>query len=148
MGFLDSIFRKETEPAASRGKIESFSIVLLHLSGMRITIEYETLMKGEEAELSLYEILYSRDGDRRSLRQRVCCSKEEMLRLLNACEILKWDGFHGDHPRGVTDGTMFTFTATVNGERKLRAEGSENFPKHFREYEDGLRLLLDKAADR
>ena len=44
------------------------------------------------------------------------------------------------------DGLMAS--ATVNGDRKIYAHGSENFPRHYHDFESGLREILrntDKA---
>ena len=69
-------------------------------------------------------------------------SADRILKLLNDCELISWDGFHGDHPKDVKDGIMFSLKATVNGNRNIRAEGSENFPKHFRELWKGMDAIL------
>lgn len=131
--------------SSEAGAVTSLGSLLLRLSGMRFTIEYEIVTRGDEAELSLYEIRFTDGADRRRLEKRTCCPAEEILAVLNRCEVLCWDGFFGRHPKHVTDGTMFTLTADVNGGRRIRAEGSQNFPKHFREFEDALRLLLDST---
>ena len=67
---------------------------------------------------------------------------QQALQLLNDCRLLAWDGFYGPHPKHVLDGTMFRLTATVNGDQTIRANGSQNFPKHYRDFTDGLYALL------
>lgn len=127
--------------------IESFTRITLRTSGMRFTEEYEILMQGEKAQVSQYGIRYNGKADERELLHRALCSPERVLELLNRCQLLKWDGFRGAHPKGVLDGIMFTLTAMVNGEQRIRAEGSENFPKHYREFTDGLYAILhDQGA--
>lgn len=111
--------------------ISSFEIVTLRLSGMRFTTEYEIMMKDRDAEVVEYAIRYEKEEDRRLPQRKTVCSAERILKLLNDCELISWDGFHGRHPKHVRDGIMFSLQATVNGERKIRAEGSENFPKHY-----------------
>ena len=123
-------------------QIESFEIVTLHTSGMRFTAEHEIVMRGSDAEITEYAIRYVDHTDERVPQAQKVCSVQQVLRLLNDCRLLNWDGFHGPHPKHVRDGTMFTLTATVNGGRTIRAEGSENFPKHYREFTDGLYALL------
>ena len=113
-------------------KITSFEIVTLRLSGMRFTTEYE------------YAIRYEKNEDKRIPQRQMLCSADRILKLLNDCELVSWDGFHGKHPKNVNDGIMFSLNATVNGDRKIRAEGSENFPKHFRELRDGLHAILSQ----
>ncbi len=138
-------FLREAEPPKPDGKvITSFEIITLHTSGMRFTSEDEIVMKDGAAEVSSYSIRYSDSEDRRVLEKRALCSVEEVLKLLNDCKLLSWDGFHGAHPRGVLDGIMFSFEATVNDGRKIKADGSENFPKHYRDFTDGIYNLLNK----
>ena len=125
------------------GKIESFETVTLHLSGMRFTTEYEIVMQDKDAEITEYGIRYEKEkGDVRVPQRKAVCSAETVLKLFNDCELLAWDGFHGAHPKDVKDGIMFSFKATVNGDRNIRAEGSENFPEHFREFWHGLDAIL------
>lgn len=125
----------------SAGKIASFEIVTLRLSGMRLTVEYEIVMNDGDAQLVEYEIRYG-EKDERVPRRKAQCSAERMLKLLNSCELISWDGFAGKHPAGVLDGTAFNLKACVNGGRKISAGGSENFPKHFRELRNGLDAIL------
>lgn len=123
-------------------KITSFEIVTLHTSGMRFTTDYEIVMKNGEAEVSRYGIRYSQNKNERILEERAVISEKEALGLLNDCCVLSWDGFHGAHPRGVLDGTMFSFKAIVNDGKTITAEGSQNFPKRYRNFTDGLYKIL------
>lgn len=132
---FSSLFQKQ--------KIESFETVLLRTTGMRYTTEYEITVRGADATVSQYEIIYRDRKDVRDLRRSALCGAARIVRLMNDCGVLSWDGFYGKHPKGVRDGTMFTFDATVNGEKRIRASGSQNFPKHFREFMDGLREILE-----
>ena len=125
------------------GTIDSFETVTLHLSGMRFTTEYEIVMNGKDAEVTEYEIRYEKEkGDVRVPQRKAVCSAGTALKLLNDCELLAWDGFFGAHPKDVKDGIMFLLKATVNGGKNIRAEGSENFPEHFREFWHGLDAIL------
>ena len=124
-------------------KITSFEIVTLHLSGMRFTHEYEVVMQGKNAEVAKYEIRYEKEKGRvRVPVSNTVCSTDSVLKLLNDCEVAAWDGFHGAHPKDVKDGIMFSLKATVNGNKNIQAEGSENFPKHFKEFWHGLDAIL------
>ena len=126
--------------------ITSFETVTLRLSGMRMTVEYEIVMRGDSAEVSQYEIRYSSGEDMRILTRRSECGEERMLKLMNDCRLMSWDGFSGKHPRGVLDGTMFRFSATVNGGARITADGSENFPRNFRDFTDGLYEILNEET--
>ena len=142
------MFWKKTERVSNidnkaSERIDSFGIILLRESRMRSTTEYEIVMKDEGAEISLYSIVYSSGEDRRELCKRAVCSTESFLKLLNDCRLLSWDGFFGAHPKSVHDGMMFSLDATVNREEKIHANGSENFPKHYRDFVNGLNSVLD-----
>ena len=125
-------------------KIESFSIVTLRETGMRGSSEFEIVMKDDEAEVSLYSIKYTQGKDIRELDKRAVCSKETVIKLLNDCNILSWNGFVGKHPKGVLDGIMFTFEAMVDQGEKIYAHGSENFPKHYRDLTNVLYKILNE----
>lgn len=143
--FFKALFCKEDGGAAKGGRIDSFEVVTLHTSGMRHVSEHEIVMKDGAAEVSLYGIGH---GYERILQKRAVCSKEEALKLLNDCRITSWDGFHGKHPKGVLDGTMFRFKATVNGGVTISADGSQNFPRHYRDFTDGLYEILNKEENK
>ena len=123
--------------------IESIEKLTLRESGMRFTSEHELKMRENDVEVSRYEIRYTQHRDERILIKRSLISNEAVLKLLNDCKIMKWDGFSGAHPRLVKDGIMFSLTAVVNDGKVIRAEGSQNFPKRYREFTDGLNGLLN-----
>lgn len=142
MSLLNRIFEKNE----SERTIVSFEIVTLHTSGMRHVTEYEIVQKDGQAEVSQYAIRFSKEEDRRLLEKRAVCSIADILKLLNDCRLLSWDGFNGPHPKNVLDGTMFTLKAVVNGDRKIFAEGSQNFPRHYRDFTDGLYEILQQSG--
>ena len=126
--------------------ITSFEIITLHTSGMRHTAIYEIIPKESGAEISEYSIRYSHSEKERILERQVVIDLQRVLKLLNDCRILSWDGFSGAHPKGVLDGTMFTFEAIVNDGQKIYADGSQNFPKHYRNFTDGLYQFLQEEG--
>lgn len=75
------------------------------------------------------------------------CDHTVILELLNSCDFLQWDGFSGDHPEDIQDGVMFELNAIVNDKQKVRAEGSENFPKHYILFRSTLDQLLDAYSN-
>ena len=123
-------------------KIKSFETVTLYTCGMRHVCEYEIVMKDGVAEVSRYSTRYSGEKKERILEKRTECDEETVLKLLNKCRLLSWDGFYGPHPRGVLDGTMFDLKAKVNGGREIHASGSQNFPRRYRELADWLYRCL------
>ncbi len=131
------MFKRET--------ITSFSEIKLRLSGMRVTEQYEILLSGDKAEVSLYFLSYENREEKYNLQKRATVSESEMLDILNQCGVLKWNGFSGKNPPHVLDGVMFRFTAVVNDGRKIVADGSNNFPKHYREFISALRNMLNNT---
>ena len=122
--------------------ITSFTRITLSVSGMRGACKYEIICGGDEAQLSQYSVYYKNGRDECELELSARCKSAAITDLLNRCSVMSWDGFCGANPRGVRDGIMFSLNATVNGGVTLRAEGSENFPKRYREFTDGLNDLL------
>lgn len=132
----------------NKRKVESFDSVNLSLSGMRYSIEYEILCEDDEAAITLYGIRYVTGGGRERVPERTAhCPAAKIVSVLNDCDIMKWNGFHGKHPRNVRDGEMFTFAAVVNEGEKILADGSENFPKNYRELKERLHVLLESGDD-
>ena len=132
-----SIFEKK--------KIVSFERVFWRISGMRITREYEIVRRDDKAEIYEYEMRYITGGGMERFPERsAIISSDQMIELLNTYEVIKWDGFHGKHPRGVLDGDMFSFEAVINDGETIHADGSANFPKRFREFCRAVYQLLDE----
>ena len=133
----------DTKPA-SLNEITSFESLTLRFSGMRVTEEYEIIANGDKTEISYYHIKFSGGEDERELQNSAECDTQEVIDILNDCKAGKWNGFHGKHPKGVLDGRMFTLTASVNGGERLYADGSENFPKNFRAFEEWINKKLNE----
>ena len=128
----------------TRGKketITAFESVRLTESTMRGTTEYEIILSGETAEISLYRFYYGNGKEERRPEKSVKCETKAVIGILNECGISSWNGFSGAHPKGVNDGTMFRFEASVNGGKTVKADGSANFPRNYR-------LLTDWLAER
>ena len=123
--------------------ITGFEKIIVRESGMRFQYEYEILNQGTQTEISQYSLYYQNGEDQRRKERSTQCDTGEVLDKLNEYEMMRWDGFHGKHPRNVKDGVMFTLTATVNDGQVIKAEGSENFPAHYREF---MRWLNDKLS--
>ena len=137
----NSQMQNQTVNDTYSGIIRSFSIVRLHVSGMRFVKEYELLIKDKSVEASEYSIVYNNTHER-IVKNKTYCSLEETIYLLNKCNILSWDGFVGHHPKNVKDGMMFDFYAVINDNKEIKANGSQNFPKHFYDLKDWLYNLL------
>ena len=131
------MFKRET--------ITAFSEIRLRISGMRTTEVYEILCSGDKAQLSLYWLSYENHEDNYHLQKRVSVPAGDVIGVLNQCGVIRWDGFSGKNPPGLLDGTTFLFTALVNDGRKLYASGSNNFPKHYRDFTDALYEILRRS---
>lgn len=132
---------------APAGKITSFEVVTLTTSGMRGSSVREFVMKNGRAVCSDYGIRYRDGGEERVLEEQAVIGEDEALKLFNDCKLLSWNGFHGAHPKGVLDGTMFRLEAVVNGGQKIYADGSQNFPKQYRDFTDGIYQIFKKARE-
>ena len=128
--------------------IDSFEMVTLSTRGMRCADDYEIVKKDNTAEVSQYRISYREGKEDRILMRRAAVGENDILQMLNNCSILSWDGFHGKHPRGVKDGIMFSFSATVNGGKTIKADGSQNFPKHYRDFTQALHDILSNEIEK
>ena len=131
------MFRKE--------QIISFSEIKLKVSGMRLTRIYEIIPQNNTAQISLYRTDCEGGKDNCIPEKKKTVPLDKMLDIINRCDILKWDGFNGKNPPGVLDGTMFTFMATVNETKKIYASGSNNFPKHYRDFVDAVNEILRRT---
>jgi len=129
----------------SKAAVTSVESVSLTLHGMRGSSVYEITGDAEKTELSLYRLVYSGKETVRELEKSVVCDTKTILEVMNTCRILRWDGFHGKHPKHVSDGIMFRFMATVNGSTEIRADGSANFPKGYHEFVRALNQMLTET---
>ncbi len=125
---LGSLFGKKQNEI---GAVTELTSLNLRLSGMRVTEEYELLCDGETTQLSYYQMFYGDGTEQRRLMGSAAVDTATVLQKLNEYGVSGWDGFHGAHPKGVRDGTMFRLEAVVNGGARITADGSENFPQHF-----------------
>ena len=142
---------KTVEPGLRADKnITSFETVTLRESGMRFVCDKEIVMKDGKAEVSYYNIIYDRgsDEDRRELNTRAVVDAADVLNVLNKVRLASWDGFHGAHPKNVTDGIMFSLSAKINGGAEIHAGGSENFPPKYRELTDWFYKVFSEADEK
>lgn len=125
--------------------VTSVDRMTLVLCGMRGSSVYKFESEANQTELRLYREKYSGKETILELEQSVVCSPETIINLMNTCGVIHWKGFHGKHPKNVCDGIMFRFEATVNGGQTISADGSENFPKGYREFVSVLNSMLTES---
>ena len=100
----------------------------------------------EKTELLRYREAYVNGEDVRILEKSTLCDTQAMIERMNTCGILRWNGFHGKHPKNVLDGDMFVFEASVNHGQTIYADGSANYPKGYREFVRALNQLLSESG--
>ena len=122
--------------------ITSVEEMTLTLRGMRGSYVYKIVCESDKPELRLYREVFSGEDTILELEKKAVPDTQVILDLMNSCGILRWDGFHGKHPKNVQDGIMFTFSAAVNGGQTIRADGSANFPKGYHEFIRTLNAIL------
>ena len=122
--------------------VTSVETMTLTLRGMRGSYVYKFEGEADTPELRRYREAYRNGEDELVLEASAPCGAETMIELMNVCGILRWDGFHGKHPKNVKDGIMFRFDAAVNGGQTIFAEGSANFPKGYHEFVRSLDAML------
>ncbi len=127
--------------------VTDIELLTLRLSGMRVTEEYEIKADSDRAEISYYTFSYANGQEEKVLRKRAECDTAAVIEALNSFDFISWNNFHGKHPKGVLDGRMFSLSATLNGGQNLTADGSENFPKHFKEFEHWLYEILKDCEE-
>lgn len=132
----------------AKEKIVSFTKLTLTVSGMRSIDEYEIVCSAENAEIAHYTRFYTRDEDDRELNKSAVVPTDRIINLMNDCGLMSWDGFSGTNPRNVRDGYMFRLTAEVNEGKRIRAEGSNNYPRHYREFKSAITNYLYEEKER
>jgi len=127
---------------ADKITVSSVESMTLSLHGMRGSVVYILEGEGESPELCRYRELY-RDGQKELIPQKsVKFPRQAIVELMNTCSVIRWNGFHGKHPKNVSDGIMFRFEAAVNGGVTVNADGSANFPDGYGEFVRTLDEML------
>ncbi len=137
MGLPGSSLRKKRQK-----HIVSVQELTLKTMGMRFTHLYKIEQQAGSCSLSRYRERFTDGTARWELEKSISCTADCLVTLLNSCGVIGWNGFHGRHPKRVSDGVMFTFSATVNDSQIIHADGSANFPKGYHEFVRQLDALL------
>ena len=130
-----------------RKTITSIETMTLTLQGMRFCNVYEITNEDGKTELRRFRKVYSNGVDTLELEASAVCDTTDFIELMNTCGVIRWDGFHGKHPKNVMDGIMFDFRATVNNGQEIHADGSENFPKGYHDFVRELNKILAEHED-
>lgn len=125
--------------------VTSVESVKLSLSWYGGGVDYEITKINEAVEIKYYKDEYvDGQGFVSVLKNTATCDEAEFVELMNDCRVMKWDGFSGTNQE-VMDGTSFTFTAYVNGSRKIYASGYMDYPKGYKEFTKGISSILDNS---
>ncbi|MBE6572698.1 MAG: hypothetical protein E7656_10660 [Ruminococcaceae bacterium] len=119
--------------------VESMSLVR---RGMRGGTEYKIEVDGEKTKILRYREVYADGQINLEPEASAVVDTVEFVELVNNCGVIRWDGFHGKHPKNVHDGEMFRFSACVNGDKTIEADGSANFPKGYNDFVRALDEML------
>ena len=90
-----------------RKTITSIETMTLTLQGMRFCSVYEITNEDGKTELRRFRKVYSNGLDTLELETSAVCDITDFIELMNTCGVIRWDGFHGKHPKNVNDGIMF-----------------------------------------
>ena len=139
LAMLSGLFNRKDNGENTITSVESMTLILRGMCGGTV---YTFDHKSDYTKLCRYYEKYSNGENILELDESTACDIETMIRLMNKCNILGWNGFHGAHPKNVLDGIMFRFEAKVNNGVTVFADGSENFPKGYREFVRALDNML------
>lgn len=129
-------------------KITSVEAMTLTLRDMHGGVVYRINGESGKAVIQRYREIYSNEETSLQLEESAVCEIGAFIELTNNCNVLRWNGFHGKHPKNVLDGVMFQFTATVNGEKNIQADGSAKFPKGYHDFMREINKLLAESENK
>lgn len=119
--------------------VEGMTLILRGMHGGTV---YKFEVEDDRINMCRYHERYLNGEDILEPDQSTVCDTGTVIDLMNTCNIIDWNGFHGKHPKNVHDGIMFCFEAEVNGGQPVKADGSENFPKGYHEFVRTLDEML------
>lgn len=133
----DKMFLFEDFKFYLRGVYAQVEVIEGKKTGEGMRLEYYVQLDGpQSAEKDRRRELHVIEGDK--------AFYEEISRLLETHEAMKWNGFYGQNPPGVLDGKSGGFEAKLSDGRVVSAYGSNNFPKGFLSLWNTLRDKLKK----
>lgn len=150
--FMDG-FVKGTEQIGYGGDPVEFEHFTLTETGTAIqSYVLEAWKTQDGAQLDYYVSfpdLKAETDNREEIRRMIRSVKgdeafyRELCAVIGNCRIRKWDGFKGDNPPGILDGSSMSFEAVLSDGTKISAYGMNNFPGNYGRLSGTLR---DMAA--
>ncbi|MBQ9976158.1 MAG: hypothetical protein IJP16_06570 [Clostridia bacterium] len=126
----------------SKRNVNTVEEMTLTQRGMRGGTVYKIENKDGRVELRRYREIYSGEETALEPEGSAVCEAEAFVELMNSCGVMQWNGFHGKHPKNVSDGITFSLTATVNGGESITADGSARYPKGYLDFVRALGGML------
>ncbi|MBR6204454.1 MAG: hypothetical protein IKQ60_05305 [Candidatus Methanomethylophilaceae archaeon] len=136
------LFFKKKKKEKAKEAVVSFSRITIEFSGMSHFYEVEAVSTDSGTEVSRYGRHWGDDA--RYLEGKGVCDTDEFIALLNECDLIGWDGFNGEHPPGLLDGSMFRLEAIVNGDRRISAGGSGIIPGGISRLGDEFHRIIEE----
>lgn len=127
--------------------LDFVKIILIINRARSTTSEYEVVRTESGYNAALYDGCWQW---RKDITREECVfsqgtgterSYRNLAETLYRLGVQKWDGFHKSNPRAL-DGEMFLLEIFLPDGKKIRAEGSNAYPKNYR----ALVKALDEAA--
>ena len=121
-------------------KVTDFEEIYFTTSpGRGKSTRYIIINEGEETKITISVSTSARDGsgDR---SEKGYCSTEDMIELLNDCDVLSWNGYDKKGDKDMD----FSFEGTINGE-EIEAKGKMAYPKNFEDFVDGVEDLCEES---
>lgn len=128
--------------AGKSKKVTDFDEIYFTTSpGRGKTTRYIITNEGEETKISISVTTSAKDeGGNRS--EEGYCSTEDMIELLNECNVLSWNGYDKKGDKDMD----FRFEGNINGE-EIEAKGKMAYPKNFEDFVDGVEDLCQESDE-
>ena len=123
-------------------KVTDFETISFTTSlGRGKTTRYIITNEGEETKISISVTTSAKNGsgDR---SEEGYCSTEDMIELLNECNVLSWNGYDKKGDKDMD----FRFEGNINGE-EIEAKGKMAYPKNFEDFVDGVEDLCQESDE-
>lgn len=135
----------EAEPPIWKVPFEKFKLVVTNTSSVRDVFEAERTENG--AKLVYYNEFMGSVNDKAIVRELNggWDLLEKMDSLWKKGMAAGWNGFNGPNPPGMLDGGGFIFDATLVDGTKVKANGTNNYPKGYGDFERGLYELTTRS---
>ena len=121
-------------------KVTDFEEIYITTSpGRGKTTRYIITNEGEETKISISVTTSAKDGGGNRSEEGYC-STEDMIKLLNECDVLSWNGYDKKGDKNMD----FRFEGNING-KEIEAKGKMAYPKTFEDFVEGVEDLCEEG---